>query len=501
MQSKKNKIFYILFLIIIFLYAYVGFCSPGFEDDFFNIYLIEDLGFKVLSYIQTKDVHPPGSYFLNWFFYSLTNSWSIVRLISGFLTALSIIYAGISIRKAYGDLRGFLFLIFLAFNPGVLMWGTSLRWYSYFLPLLIYLSITPNPSNKFYWAKVFIGLLLLGYIGYAAFIVAPSLVFLYWRQSDQSIKEKLKKVFLWGALSLLFYIPQLNIFLTVHINESGSQRFSLLNGFAGFVMSHLSNHGVFPISLAGFLGCLGASGVIFLSLKKDFKKILLSNYGFSYIMGIFFLIISGLGGKYRNFVIFSPLQSFSLSIFIPDLRQNNWVKAFLFCFLFGNVIGIYNVIFHKNTIKNSWNFPLKKVMNQLEIIKSSCGHETLLFVHDPVLTYALEKKNYFVVSPFGKEKSKVYKFKLNYKCIVIAKTFVGALKNSKIKKMYTAVEGVAHKIEEKIYIGFDPYYSFKKKLDSRYPKYQVELFVLRSANFDDLMNGWQSLDRDRALGL
>ncbi len=501
MRSKKNKIFYILFLIIIFLYTYVGFFSPGYDDEFFNISLTENLGLKVLSYIQTKDVHPPGSYLLNWFFYSVTNSWSIVRTISGLLTALSIIYAGIFVRKSYGDLRGFLFLIFLAFNPAILMWGTSVRWYSYFLPLLIYLSVVPKSSHKFYWAKLFVGFLILGYFGYAVFIVAPSLFVLYWMQSDQSFKNKLKQVFLWGFLSLLGYLPQLYIFSTVHINGSSSQRSPLLKGFVGFMISHLSNQGVFPISVGGVLCCLGVFGIMFLSLRKDFRRSLLSRYALSYFIGIIFLILSGLGGKFRNFVLLSPLQSFSLSTIIPDFRKNIWIKISLFCFFFGNVIGVYNVIFHTNTTKNSWNFPLKKVLTQLERIRSSCGEEILFFTHDPLLTYVLEKKNYFVVSPYGQRNSKVYESKLNYKCIIIAKTFAGLLEDSKIKKMYTAFERTSDKIEEKILIGFDPYYSFKKKLDSRYPEYQVELFVLRHANFDELMNTWQSLPRDQVLGI
>lgn len=501
MQSKKNKIFYILFLIIIFLYAFVGFFSPGYDDEFFNITLIENLGLKVLSYVQTRDVHPPGSYILNWFFYYVTNSWSIVRMISGFLTAVSIIYAGIFVRKSYGDLSSFFFLIFLAFNPAILMWGTSVRWYSYFIPLLIYLSVVPKSSHKFYWSKLFIGFLILGYFGYAVFIVAPSLLFLYWMQSEQSIENKLKRVLLWGSLSLLGYLSQLYTFVTIHINGSSAQRSPLLKGFAGFVISHLSNQGVFPISVGGVLCCLGALGILLLSLRKDFRKRLLSSYTLSYFVGIICLILSGLGGKFRNFVLLSPLQAFSLLTILPDFRKNMWIKISLFFFLFGNIIGVYNVVFHTNTTKNSWNFPLKKVLTQLERIRSSCGDEILVFTHDPLLTYVLEKKNYYVVSPYGQQNSKVYESKSNYKCTVIAKTFAGSLEDSKIKKMYTAFERTSDKIEEKILIGFDPYYSFKKKLDSRYPKYQVEIFVLRYANFDELMKTWQSLPRDQVLGI
>jgi hypothetical protein len=491
-KNKNEIFFFLLFFIVFLLYSLVGFLSPGYDDEFFNVKLVEKLGFNTIKFVQSQDVHPPGSYFLNWIFYSITDNWKIVRFISGFFTAASIVYAVNFIRQSYGNTKAFLFLIFLGFNPAVLMWGTGVRWYSYFIPVLIYLLVVPRSNNRFYWVKLFIGLLVLGYLGYAVFIVAPSLFFLYWRNSNQLWKVKLRKIFFWAMVSLFFYLPQLKIFFTVHINGSDAQRSSLLKGLIGFVVAHVSNQGVFPLSLGGLATCLGTVGVILFSLKKDFKKIIVFNYMGSYFIGLFFLIISGLGGKFRNFVILSPLQALSLSTIIQNFKRDLWIKISFFFLLVGNMLGVYNVMSHTNTTKNSWNLPVDAVIRKLEKIKSDCSSEILVFVHDPLLAYSLEKKKYVIVSPFEKVNSSVYGLKSISRCVVIAKTFVGTFSDSKIRQMYSAVEGITRDInKETIYLGYDSYYSIKAMLDDRYPKYQVELLVFESKDFDDLINSWQ----------
>lgn len=154
------------------MYGTVAYQSPGYDDEFFNINPIENIGFGVVAMTQSTDVHPPGSYLLDWLLYAVFGKWELVRLAISLLTASSLIWAAASYRSRKGDLPGFLLILIMGLNPGILLWRTGLRWYAFFVPVLIWLSILLEQPGWKYWIKCFFGLLVLGYLGYAVFIVA-----------------------------------------------------------------------------------------------------------------------------------------------------------------------------------------------------------------------------------------------------------------------------------------------------------------------------------------
>ncbi|MFW2098708.1 hypothetical protein ACG9ZL_21270, partial [Acinetobacter sp. ULE_I057] len=53
------------YFFIVILYGPVGFFSPGYDDEFFNINLIETYVIKSLIIVQTGDVHQQASYLIN----------------------------------------------------------------------------------------------------------------------------------------------------------------------------------------------------------------------------------------------------------------------------------------------------------------------------------------------------------------------------------------------------------------------------------------------------
>jgi hypothetical protein len=120
--------------------------SPGYDDEFTNIELIERLGGGVLGYVQGNDVHPPGSYLLDWLLFAALRDWQLVRLAVALFTAGAIVYAVEWLRHRHGMRAATLALVLLALNPALLMWCTGLRWYAWFVPMLLWLLCPPPVS-------------------------------------------------------------------------------------------------------------------------------------------------------------------------------------------------------------------------------------------------------------------------------------------------------------------------------------------------------------------
>ena len=64
-QEKFEYVSIIIYALTLILYTTVGFYSPGYDDEFYNIALIEKLGSKTIHFTQNNDVHPPLSYVIN----------------------------------------------------------------------------------------------------------------------------------------------------------------------------------------------------------------------------------------------------------------------------------------------------------------------------------------------------------------------------------------------------------------------------------------------------
>ena len=182
---------YFFYFLALLLYVSTSLNSYGFDDEFINISFVEAYGFSTYLTTQTQDVHPPLSYIINALLYEVFNSWVVVRVISALAICAALFYVGESFVKKYGHQAATLTFLLLASNPAILMWGTSLRWYAYFLPVLLWLSITQKKNGIAYWAKLTIGLTTLGYINYIAFLLAPAIILIYWLESNQHFKTKL----------------------------------------------------------------------------------------------------------------------------------------------------------------------------------------------------------------------------------------------------------------------------------------------------------------------
>ena len=492
-KQNEKIIFRLLYILLTFLYLYVAYTSFGFDDEFFNMDIIERYNFiPMLNKVEHWDVHPPGQYMINYLLYSVFHNWRIVRLFGAILMITSIIYSIENVKKSKGVIEAYKLYFFLGANPALLLWCTGIRWYSYFIPILIWLCIIPNTNNhRYYWSKCFFGLLILAYINYAAFIVAVPVLYLYWSNFRKSGNWNKKNILILVAICSLAYLPQLYFFIKVHSLNRAGQIFSLKTSIIGFVATQLSNQGVFPISNIGVLAILSSlffiivSSIYILKTKKIENK-----YIVPYWILVTLLIITGLAGKLRNFILVSPFQSFYLSCFKSNKNFNKLLNFSLIIIAITNIIGIYNVTMHQDTTKNSWNLPIKEVLAYVENIKKKDGNqEIIILTHDPILTRTLIEKRYRVISPYNNQEKFNSSINKNNDIIVI-KTFMGSINENTYKKLLASVDKLKYDSKFYLNIGIDRYFLHKRKINKNYPKWQMQIIQLKNTRNIEAVKIW-----------
>jgi hypothetical protein len=469
------KRFSFLYLVLLVLYGVVGYLSFGYDDEFTNISLVEKFGFEVVSYIQTVDVHPPGSYFINWLLFSTLGKWELVRLVISLITAGSLIYAINWIKNKHGVNAGFIAFVLLGLNPAILLWCTGVRWYALFVPVLIWLSIVPSQKGLRYWGKCFGGLLCLGYLGYAVFIVTIPILVIYWIGNEQDRNEKIKSILKYGTLALILYLYQLFIFLTVHFKNKDSQISTAFKSISGFLVAQFSNQGVFPLSVPGILSSVSTLGIITIIFYTKFHENIKNKYFISYSLSTALLIISGLAGKFRNLVIISPWQAFWISTSKINEPHKKYFLLFLSLLTAANLWGDFNVATHQNTTKNSWNLPVKQIVSLLAEEKRKCGNDLIVLTHDPSLTWILNKADYQVLGPYSSKiiPNKILQSKHN--CLIFLKTYAGSINQLTYENMIEEVNLLGYVRKESSRYGRDDFFYLKNKLDPRFQEYMIEV--------------------------
>jgi uncharacterized membrane protein len=485
-QFKSSKfgslhvLFFVLaYLCLLALYATVGYYSTGFDDEFTNLKLVEKLGSKVMAYTQTADVHPPGSYFLNWVLYALFQDWSLVRLVDSIFSASCFVYGIEYARQKYGTRAGVLAFVFLGLNPALLMWCTSVRWYAYFVPVLVWLSVTPKASSRWYWPKLFFGLVVLAYIGYAAFFIAPAVLTLYWCNSTDERRDKLKSVAIFGTVAALAYGYQFFVFITVHLGSKESQVGSVVRSVIGYAIAEVSNQGVFPLSIGGVATAIGSTGIFIIGLVYAVQRRQAGEFLFPYWLGVAGLLISGLAGKFRNFVVVAPFHALWFATLAVDKRKQRYFFICAASLAVGNVMGVYNVAKHQDTMKNSWNLPDADLIQHLTDLDASCAHKMVVFVHDVKFSHVAEQRGFATMGPNATRLKFDEVANQKYTCIAVVKTYAGGMDQIKITAMYRSIAALSFHSTEVIRLGQDDNYLLKKRFDPTFPEYQVELTLIR----------------------
>jgi len=479
---------YILYGFTILIYISTAFHSLGFDDEFFNVNLVEQHGFSAFLVTQLEDMHPPLSYLLNAFLYEALGSWSGVRLVSAITICAAFFYVCENIGKEYGNRAAVLTFLLLATNPATLLWGTSIRWYAYYLPVLLWLLVIPKNQNASYWAKLAIGLVILGYIGYITFLIAPALILVYWFANSQDFKIKLKYFLICLGIASIAYLHQLLIFFNVHLLNSQSQFGSIFSSISGVFISQFSNQGVFPISIAGLMGAVGMFIMMYLALSSQPIQSLKHNQRFiSYALFVMLTVVSGISAKFRNLLLASPFQALWLGTTRPKDGAKKVFYLGLSLVLASNFWGMFNVYRHQDTTKNSWNLPIEQALTYLQGENYLCNGDTIFFVHDPAISYHLVRLSLNTSGPYLKKKIVL---KDSFKCVFIIKTFQGSISNERYGRMLHEFEKLNFSKKTFLNIQPDSFYNIKVKLDNRYPLHVVSIIKLENVDNVKVMASW-----------
>jgi hypothetical protein len=479
----KRKTWLLSYLGLIILYGFVGYDSSGYDDEFINIRLIGRYGIEVIGIIRNADVHPAGSYLVDWVLFAILEDWHLVRLAVALGGAAVLVYAIDTVRESHGAWSGVIAIALVGLNPALLMWCTSLRWYAFFVPILVWLSVTPKLYDWRYWGKCFGGLVLLGYFSYAVFVLAIPLLVLYWRDCPNSTRSKIRSMVFFGGIIGILYLYQMMIFVTVHLHQQDGQTSSLAKSLMGFAVAQIGNQGLFPLSLAGGLSAIGMLGMLFLVLRFSLiENLRFNHYFLPYWLGVAGLVFTGLAGKFRNFVIVSPWQGLWIATARIEDSKKSLFRLFLFLVIVGNLVGIYNVVYHRDTTKNSWNLPVPEVVAAVEAESSTCDQDLLVLTHDPTFSYILEHSGVRVLGPYASRSVGREMLQRPHRCVMVIKTYAGNLHDRLIADLYSDLEFLTDQEMSIQRFGYDRFHRLKQRLEPRYPEYQVEVITYREVN-------------------
>lgn len=487
-EKLHNKYFLTLLCSIsAILFLSIAYNSFGYDDEYWNIRMIEENSLiGLVTKIQTSDVHPPLSYIINFSLYKTFHNWQIVRLISALLYLVTLGYAILKTKEKEAQL---ILILLLGFNPTIMLWVTSIRWYAYAVPLLMLLNISLDKNNKFYWYYFFGGFLILSFLSYIGMIlIIPYFIWYFIRQEDSIIK-RIKKVIIPGSIYILAYIYQVYLFLTVHrFNniKDNQQTFDIITSIKSYVSSVFSNQAIFPLSIFGIISLIGYLIVIIIVIFSLLSKSIKIKEFIPFVIGSILYIITGLAGKLRNLVLLDISKAHLIGVF----ANNKYKKTFfigILIILISNTYGIYNVWSHQRTTKNAWNLPLNESVSLMENLEKVNTKEVYFTFH-PTYTYHLTIRNKNIISFYNnlyfdssriktdisKLNEELINNKINFNFIL---TYKGrSIEDDHYKEMIKTMKSLNADSIKVYRLGFDSDFKLKQKAYPDYPEYTFYLY-------------------------
>ena len=332
------------------------FNGAPYDDEIFNFRLIQDHDLIELIYhVNMIDVHPPGSYVINKLLFDVLGSWNGVKLFGGFLNACCL---ALFLDLTFGtlDTRQRAILSFLLVtSASMVMWGASVRWYAYFNPVFALTFGLLMFSKLSRTARAIIltsSAVLLFYVGYIAFLAVPLLVFVHFARDYRELRWRdFATLAFLGCVALALCLPQLDVFLHVHMQNRGAQVSSPKAALAATAMTLLLGNAVFPIAaLPAVFGATAILAFVYLVFSKQMSSHDVVTMA-ALVVGTFVMVVTGVGGKARNSVFLLPLVAlvFSSAIAALPARLALVVGGVLVAF---QAQGIANTVLHRNTIRS-----------------------------------------------------------------------------------------------------------------------------------------------------
>jgi hypothetical protein len=462
-----------------------------YDDEITNFHMVEGQSLvAIVRHANSVDVHPPGAYVLNAILYDLLGSWESVKIASGCLNALAL---ALFLWLAYERLppRPRLMLTFLLASAATLvLWGASVRWYAYFDPIFcvtLAVILFSDMRRSVRTAILAVASVALFYIAYAAFCAVLVLCIAHiGRDVRQWTKRDVLILLAAGALGFVLILPQLIVFLKVHAPNQGSQVGAPLMALAQSAMTLTIGNAVFPVSAAPII-----YGLVILVALGFYSRAPRSQLEWLIIIvlttGLVAMSLSGLGVKPRNSAYLLPLALLAVSYAIASMPQPLYIAAAIVVIAF-QALSVRNVMAHEDTSKGSYNTDFVAALRQIQSWRALNG-SLVVFSHDPVMTYMLDKAAIPQSSPYELTARPTVQIRRGG-FFAVVHTYRGVIPTSATTRMYamTQLDGI-HRLAMQD-IGPDRYAGIKGRVlkDTLPPFYiHMELF---ETNRDVLLPDW-----------
>ncbi len=458
--------------LVVCVYAATAYTSFGYDDEFFNIRFVE----AATSYgelartMNSIDLHPPGQYLADKFLFDLLRDWSRVRAVIAVIVALSLVALWLAHARSSWPEWLFAWLA-ICCSPALLMWCTSLRWYSFFVAitnLVVLVALRRPKSSLVYWGTLSVGSALLVYLSYAALILVPAVWTVAFLQRPD---RRMGMAFAAGVV--LAVAPQLKIFLEVHLaNATGA---SWRNAALGAAIHLSSSQGAMPISPFG-LALIGANLLLLVAALGNWRSMLRRSEVRLFGLGAVGLLVTRLSGAMRTLVTLASLQGLVQSTVFGDRLAGHLKRVTFVLLAVGNLGGLYNVMTHQDTTKGSWNTPYARILEAFAAATATCP-KVVALTHDPVLRYSLEKRVETIDVDADGDWKRALMPSLKT-CVVAFETFRGTLPRS---TWLAYGEAVAKRDgpRETHAFGWDAFASYKRWVDADVPDFYVTMTTFR----------------------
>ncbi|QMV17979.1 hypothetical protein GOB94_04195 [Granulicella sp. 5B5] len=381
-----------------------------YDDEHVSLNYVHGSVQGIIAAANSTDIHPPGMYLLARLAYAAIPSPRWMALFP-----LLFIYGGLavfvlSVTPLFAKRREQVtFLLLATFHPQFLMWGNTIRWYSWWTGIaLTTLVVALRPREEIplfsYRRAVVLGLLLdcLYYLNYITLVfIAALAVGILVRYSWRIWKQCLVSFLLFVAVSL----PQWHAMLAVHIANTRSpetgQRASVVVSFARLIQANFCSEAYMPLqkfvlfvglvfvvlSVVGLVGCIrwvrarAASGSLW--TKLDGLGCI------TVFMLLYFVLVglSGLGIKPRNALILAPLLAPVAAMIVGTLRPLFLQYGVLGIFALWSAGAMEHLISRDGLAKSSMTDRPEEVVSFLRAQPS--GTCSVVETYDYLLTFTL----------------------------------------------------------------------------------------------------------------
>lgn len=467
-----------------------------YDDEITNFHWVQSSDVHtIINVANSQDVHPPGSYVINRLLYQATGSWEHVKAVGGVLNALGL---GLFFWLAYKEVPGrqsALLALMLATASTTVLWGASVRWYAYFDPLFAVLAavaLFADGSRAARTVVLGVGSVCLFYLSYAAFCAIPVLLIIHIARDLRDWKRREVAILIGvGAAALLICLPQLVVFIHVHMHNQDSQTGAPLQAVIQTGMTLLLGNSVFPIApLPLAFGAIVAWVIALLLWRRQTSSVDRLAIG-ALFAGLLLMAASGVGIKPRNSVYLLPLVYLLVSAAIAALQSRPRIAATAAVTIY-QLLGVWDVVAHENTIKQSYNTDYPGIVARVEGWSTMCAR-IVTFNHDPVLTYLLERRGMAQSSPyFSAIQPPTIPIRAG-DCVAVVRTYHGIIPADRLERAYRAIG--QEKWVRLVSLDIDPdrYHAVKAWLShDSFPSFYVHVDVLKASEPRSLTS-WSGL--------